>query len=63
MTSWKETVFTGRKITRYLCISKTDGISDYILVNIDIINEKEGPPDGYCLISRTIDSGTHYIIL
>lgn len=63
MTSWKETVFTGRKLTRYLCISKTDGISDYILVNIDIINEKEGPPDGYCLISRTIDSGNHYIIL
>ncbi|VVC40841.1 Hypothetical protein CINCED_3A002764 [Cinara cedri] len=56
MTSWKETVFTGRKLTRYLCLSKTEGISDYILVNIDIINEKEGPPDGYCLISRTIDS-------
>jgi len=57
MQSWKESVFIGRKITRYLCLSKTEGISDYIVVNIDIINEKECPPDGYCLISKTIDSG------
>ncbi|XP_050424880.1 multivesicular body subunit 12B [Adelges cooleyi] len=56
LQSWKESVFIGRKITRYLCISKTEGISDYIVVNIVLINEKEGPPDGYCLISRTIDN-------
>ncbi|XP_025190683.1 multivesicular body subunit 12B [Melanaphis sacchari] len=56
MQSWKESVFIGRKITRYLCLSKTEGISDYIVVNINIINEKECPPDGYCLIPRTIDS-------
>lgn len=49
----------GKKIGRYLCLSKTEGISDYIVVNIDIINEKDGPPDGYCLLSKTIDSGKH----
>ncbi|XP_025414460.1 multivesicular body subunit 12B [Sipha flava] len=54
--TWKESVFMGKKIGRYLCLSKTEGISDYIVVNIDIINEKDGPPDGYCLISKTIDS-------
>lgn len=63
MQSWKESVFIGRKITRYLCLSKSEGISDYIIVNIDIINEKESPPDGYCLISKTIDSGNYKIIL
>lgn len=62
MQSWKESVFIGRKITRYLCLSKTEGISDYIVVNINIINEKECPPDGYCLIPRTIDSGNYIVI-
>jgi len=62
MQSWKESVFIGRKITRYLCLSKTEGISDYIVVNINIINEKECPPDGYCLIPRTIDSGNYIAI-
>lgn len=52
---WRESAFFLRK-TRYLCISKTEGISDYIVENICIINEKETPPDGFCLISRTIDS-------
>jgi len=62
MQSWKESVFIGRKISRYLCLSKTEGISDYIVVNINIINEKECPPDGYCLIPRTIDSGNHIVV-
>lgn len=63
MQSWKESVFIGRKITRYLCLSKTEGISDNILVNIDIINEKESPPNGYCIISRTVDSGKYNFII
>uniref|UniRef100_A0A8D9EID4 Multivesicular body subunit 12A n=1 Tax=Cacopsylla melanoneura TaxID=428564 RepID=A0A8D9EID4_9HEMI len=52
---WRESAFLFRK-TRYLCVSKTEGIPDYIVENICIINEKETPPDGYCLIARTIDS-------
>jgi len=61
MQSWKESVFIGRKITRYLCLTKTEGTSDYIIVNIDIINEKEAPPDGYCLISKTVDGGNYIL--
>uniref|UniRef100_A0A1B6KEH8 Multivesicular body subunit 12A n=1 Tax=Graphocephala atropunctata TaxID=36148 RepID=A0A1B6KEH8_9HEMI len=53
---WKEANFFGRKITRYICLSKTEGIADYVVENIGVINEKETPPDGYCLIPRTIDS-------
>lgn len=53
---WRESAFFLRK-TRYLCVSKTEGIPDYIVENICIINEKETPPDGFCLIARTIDSG------
>lgn len=52
---WRESAFFLRK-TRYLCVSKTEGIPDYIVENICIINEKETPPDGFCLIARTIDS-------
>lgn len=54
---WKETNFFGRKITRYLCLSKTEGIADYVVENVGVVNEKEAPPDGFCLIPRTIDSG------
>lgn len=44
-------------MTRYICISKTEGISDFIVESVAIINEKEIPPDGYALITRTTDSG------
>jgi len=53
---WKESNFFIRKVTRYLCLSKTEGIADYVVENVGVINEKETPPDGYCLIPRTIDS-------
>ncbi|XP_039288674.1 multivesicular body subunit 12B [Nilaparvata lugens] len=53
---WKENSFFGRKVTRYLCLSKTEGISDYIVENLGVIGEKEMPPDGYCLIPKTVDS-------
>lgn len=55
---WRESAFFLRK-TRYLCVSKTESLFqiDYIVENICIINEKETPPDGFCLIARTLDSG------
>lgn len=53
---WKELTFFGRKVTRYLCLSKSEGIADYIVENVNVIGEKEIPPDGYCLIPKTIDS-------
>lgn len=52
---WRESAFFSRK-TRYLCISKSEGVDGYIVENISVINEKELPPDGFCLIARTIDS-------
>lgn len=60
---WRENSFFGRKITRYLCISKTEGIGDYIVEFVKVITEKEMPSDGYCLIARTIDSGKELEIL
>ena len=54
---WKESTFFGRKAARYLCISKTEAISDYIVENLGVIGDKDVPPDGYCIIPRTIDGG------
>ncbi|XP_069697758.1 multivesicular body subunit 12B [Periplaneta americana] len=53
---WREGSFFGKKLTRYICLSKTEGISDYIVESIAIINEKEVPPDGFALITRTADT-------
>lgn len=54
---WREASFFGKKLTRYICLSKTEGITDYIVESVAIINEKEVPPDGYALITRTSDTG------
>uniref|UniRef100_A0A023F2H4 Multivesicular body subunit 12A n=1 Tax=Triatoma infestans TaxID=30076 RepID=A0A023F2H4_TRIIF len=53
---WKGSTFFGGKISRYLCLSKSEGIGDYIVESIGVIGEKDQPPDGYVLISRTIDT-------
>ncbi|XP_065221685.1 multivesicular body subunit 12B [Planococcus citri] len=52
----KDTSFFAKKATRYLCISKTESIADYVLEDLRIINEKDLPPEGYGLIPRTMDS-------
>uniref|UniRef100_T1J7R7 Multivesicular body subunit 12A n=1 Tax=Strigamia maritima TaxID=126957 RepID=T1J7R7_STRMM len=52
---WKDGFF-GRKITRYLCISKTEGQTQYIVEDIAVINEKEPPPEGFTLLSHTLDT-------
>lgn len=53
---WRDGSFFGKKVTRYVCLSKTEGISDFIVQSVTVINEKEIPPDGYALITRTADS-------
>lgn len=53
---WRDGSFFGKKITRYICLSKTEGISDFIVESVAVINEKEIPPEGYALITRTADS-------
>lgn len=52
---WKETSFFHR-ITRYLCISKSEQIADYIVEDIRIVNEKESLPIGYSMIPKTMDT-------
>ncbi|XP_063245184.1 multivesicular body subunit 12B [Bacillus rossius redtenbacheri] len=52
---WREISFFIRR-TRYLCLSKTEGLPNYIVESVAVLNEKELPPDGFCVISRTIDS-------
>lgn len=52
----KDTSFFAKKSARYLCISKTESIADYVLEDLKIINEKDLPPEGYGLIPRTMDS-------
>jgi ESCRT-I complex subunit MVB12 len=54
---WRDGSFFGKKMTRYICLSKTEGISDFIVDSVAVINEKEIPPEGYALITRTADSG------
>ena len=53
----KDNSFFAKKSARYLCISKTESIADYVLEDLKIINEKDLPPEGYGLIPRTMDSG------
>lgn len=54
---WRGNSFFSGRSARYLCLSKTEGISDYIVDSIGVIGEKDIPPDGYCLISKTLDTG------
>ncbi|XP_046984256.1 multivesicular body subunit 12A isoform X1 [Schistocerca americana] len=53
---WREAKVFGRKVTRYVCHSKTEGIADYIVESVLIINEREVPPDGYSVLTRTADT-------
>lgn len=53
---WKGYTFFGNRISRYLCLSKTEGIDNYIVEDIAIIGEKDMPPDGYGLIPKTMDT-------
>ncbi|KAF5273487.1 hypothetical protein FQA39_LY07504 [Lamprigera yunnana] len=52
---WREGSFLKRKTERYLCISKTQGLTGYVVEEIIVVNEKV-PPEGYCILSRTVDT-------
>lgn len=49
-----------KKTTRYLCISRKPpsipGQVDQVLADIAIQNEKERPPNGYCVLEHTLDT-------
>lgn len=54
---WRESGFFGRKLTRYLCLSKTEGSADRVVESIVVVAEKEQPPEGFTVLSHTLDSG------
>jgi len=52
---WKDG-WIGRRVTRYLCISKTQGRPEHIIQSIQILQDKESPPEGYSVIQQTTDT-------
>ena len=53
---WKDGFF-GKRTTRYLCLSKTEGPSGFVIDSLSVINEKDVPPNGYILLSKTYGTG------
>ncbi|KAK9884660.1 hypothetical protein WA026_007503 [Henosepilachna vigintioctopunctata] len=41
---------------RYLCLSKTEGLPNFVVSELLVINEKDFPPAGFSLLNRTSDS-------
>ena len=54
---WKDGFF-GKHTTRYLCLSKSEGPEGFVIDSLCIINEKDAPPNGFVLLSKTYASGT-----
>ncbi|XP_060525454.1 multivesicular body subunit 12A isoform X2 [Cylas formicarius] len=42
--------------SRYLCLSKTEGIPNFVVQEIIIVNQGTNPPKGFSLLNRTADS-------
>jgi len=54
---WRESGgFLKRKSVRYLCVSKTEGLPNFVLEKIEIIQEKAIPPEGFSLLHKTADT-------
>lgn len=45
-------------MTRYLCISKSQGRPEHVIQQILILNEKEFPPEGFSVVQQTTDTNT-----
>ncbi|GAB6024853.1 hypothetical protein CHUAL_009971 [Chamberlinius hualienensis] len=52
---WREGFF-GKKITRYLCHSKSSSPTVAIVDSLTVINDKENPPEGFTALTHTSDS-------
>lgn len=53
----KENILFGKKNTRYLCISKTEGLPNFVLEKIKIISSSEHlASDGFMSIKNTSDT-------
>ncbi|XP_026848252.1 multivesicular body subunit 12A [Drosophila persimilis] len=53
---WRDYSIFGRQNTRYLCLSKSEGLPDYVVETLQVIADKTTPPKEYSLLSRTADS-------
>lgn len=54
---WRESgSFLKKKTLRYLCLSKTEGLPNFVLKEIHVVNDKSLPPEGYSLLNKTADS-------
>lgn len=53
---WRESGLFIKKKGRYICFSKTEGQPDYVVEDIVVINERDTPPEGYNMISYTVDT-------
>lgn len=54
---WRENnLLFGRQTTRYLCLSKTEGLPEYVVETLKVIAEKAKPPKEFSLLSRTADT-------
>lgn len=42
--------------TRYLCVSKTEGLPNFVIQNISVLSEKSIPPRGCSVLNKTIDT-------
>lgn len=48
--------FFGRRVTRYVCISKSQGRPEHVIQDVQVLAEKELPPEGYSIIQQTTDT-------
>lgn len=53
---WRESGLFIKKKGRYICFSKTETIHNLIMEDLAVINEREPPPEGFSMISHTVDS-------
>ncbi|XP_011505833.1 PREDICTED: uncharacterized protein LOC105368517 isoform X2 [Ceratosolen solmsi marchali] len=53
---WRDSGLFIKKKSRYICFSKTEGLPHSVIEKICIIDEREPPPEGFSIISHTVDS-------
>ncbi|KAG4066818.1 hypothetical protein HA402_012885 [Bradysia odoriphaga] len=53
---WRKYMIIGKKSGRYLCLSKSEGLPDYVVETLKVIGDRELPPEGFSLLSRTADT-------
>lgn len=57
---WRESGLFIKKKGRYICFSKTEGPPGCVVEDIVVINERDTPPEGYNMISYTVDSSKFF---